>query len=343
MGARFPFGAKTRSWTSWRWFLSWLALYGTLWAALALFALAPGASEPKLVTLLAWGGGYFAVAIYLAHDATERIRQTVLCDIVEHATEDYEKAVAGDLHIRYPRGSLSVVPFLVAVGAVEAAWWAIEHDIGRPWDPLGWLESWESAFWAVSYMLYFFTAGVVVIAARFYSSFAEQLAEENTPFYVLGAADTPLVKGLSKLNSQVLGFWASIFFLILTSMLLAVIPAEDYRLDQGSLLLFLMVPTTGFFSLGFGALVYLRAEARIRATLHRFTHKQAELLQEQSNAIFDPGRHLVPKTSGPLDRLTERQGRILAGGRYGSRAAAGLSIAMPLALPVVSLIVTLLK
>lgn len=336
MGARFFF--RKRTWTAWTWIILWLTLYGTAWAAIALFAVPPGTSEPKLVSLLAWGGVYFAAAIYIAHTATARILKTVKEEILPpHTTEAYVKAVAADLRKRCPPGWSLAIPLPVAAAAVAVAWWAVSQDMGRPWYPVDLLRSWESAFWGVTYFVYFYTAGVVVIAARFYSSFARRLELEKPALYVLGAAETPLVKSLSKLDRQVLAFWMLITALILTSTGLAVLPGP-YRLDWGSWLLTLLVPTTGFFAFFFGGLVFALAERRIRVTLRRFTADQAGLLLQAGSAIVRSNPVLSPADKGRVDRLMALRDQILAGGRYGSRVKAGFSMATPAAASVLSLV-----
>lgn len=343
MGVHFPLSRHAPKWEPWRWTLSWLVLYAASWIAIDQFAIPPGASQPKLVSLLAWGGCYFAGATYLARGATLRIRETVKHDILPYASERYKDAVAIEIHDRFTPNLLLGLPLLVAGVSLALAWWAIGQDMGRGTDKLSHRDLPELLFWAGTYFIYFFTAAIAVIAGRFYSSFAGNLGLEKSSFYVLGASDTPLVKGLSKLGSQVLIFWALIFLLILSGMLLAFVPPKAYRLDPDSQLLFLLVPIAGFFSLGFGSLIYLGSEARIRSTLHRFTHAQARLLQKKSNALIYPSRGLVSDVTGEAERLTEWQDRILAGGRYGSRAGAGLSIALPLTLPALSLIINLIK
>lgn len=338
MGARFPFRKRTRGWKARTWVIRWLICYGIIWTALAVFVVPPGTSEPKLVSLLGWGGIYFAAAIYIAHTATARIIETVKEEILPpHTTEAYLKAVAADLRKRCPRRWSLAIPLPIAAGALEAAWWAVSRDMGRPWQPLGWLHSWESRFWGFSYLGYFYTAGVVVIAARFYSSFARKLELEKPAFYVLGAAETPLVKTLSKLDSQVLAFWMMIGALILTSMALAVLPGA-YRLGWDSWLLTLLVPTTGFFAAIFGGLVFALAERRIRGTLRRFTADQAGLLLQEGNAIVRSNPVLSPADKDRVDRLMALRDEILAGGRYGNRVEAGFSMAAPAAASVLSLV-----
>jgi hypothetical protein len=312
--------------------LAWLIFYVLFWWAVAGLE---ATSHPKLVTLIAWCACYFAGALYLAGSTTVRLLDTIRDDILPHASSDYQREVAAELDRRFGWVSLALIPLLAATASTFAAWWAVCRDTGRP---LAWSgpPDAELILFLVSAFLYFYAAAVAVVGARFYSAFSNHLEEDRAEFYVMGAADTPLIKGLSKLGSQVLTFWALIFLLVLSSMLLAFAPPGQYELTRHSSFLFLLVPIAGFFSLGLGCLLYLQTEARIRATLQRFVTDQAKLLQKQSNAMIDPLENRWPQDPDALKRLSEWQDRILAGGRYGSRAGTGISIALPFLLPLLT-------
>jgi hypothetical protein len=318
----------------------WLAVFLAIWAALRLVL--PGREQVpgQVASLLAWGALYFAAALYLAQSSTERIYDIVERDILPHASDRYKAAVADSLARSYPLTRLVWLPLLVAIAAIVAAHRTLAVDVS-PQLP-AWPRAPETWLWIVSYLLYFWTAGIAVVAARFYRIFAMHLELDQDRFYVLGAADTPLVKGLARLSTQVLIFWVFIFLATLSSMVLAVLPPE-WRLPPDSRLLFLMVPVCGFFSLGFGSIVYLETENVIRSTLQRFANEAAAKLQAASNALLDPRGGKVPDSRERLDLLADWHDRILDGGRYGSRMGAGVSIALPLLLPVASIVVQVFR
>ena len=118
-------------------------------------------------------------------------------------------------------------------------------------------------------------------------------------------------------------------------------PWQDYALGLKSLLLVGMVPASCLL-LGYGSMVYLKAEAEIRSVLRRFTTEQAGQLRE-SNALERLGGALSQARAEEVERLTRLHDRILAGGRYGSRLGTGVSIALPLIVPVISLIFQLFR
>ncbi|MDB5691177.1 MAG: hypothetical protein JWO81_240 [Alphaproteobacteria bacterium] len=318
----------------------WLTLFVAIWAGLHLLDPAPERIPGQIASLLGWGALYFAAALYLAQSTTERIYNIVERDILPHASERYKAAVAESLVRSYPLARLFGIPLLVALAAIVAAHRTLAFDLS-PHIP-AWPRAPETWLWVISYLIYFWTAAIAVVAARFYRIFAKHLELDQDRFYVLGAADTPLVKGLARLGTQVLIFWVFIFLATLSSMVLAVLPT-GWNLPPDSWLLFLMVPVCGFFSLGFGSIVYLESEDVIRSTLQRFTNEAASKLQAASNALLDPRSGKVPDSRERLDLLAGWHDRILEGGRYGSRIRAAVSIALPLLLPVASIIVQIFK
>ncbi|MEA3018070.1 MAG: hypothetical protein QOI38_2792 [Sphingomonadales bacterium] len=329
----------------------WLAGYAIVWLVLAQL----GPRDPRLVGLLVWGALYFAGALYFSRRSVGEVYATIREDILPFVSPDYAEAVADDLRRHYPPLFRFGVPLLIAAVSLAAAAWALASDL-RPdsgglvaetgsRDPalphLRAALGGEMLFWAGTYFVYFLTAAQAVIAARFYLAFARNLEIESANLHLLGAADSPAVRGLSRLGTQVLIFWVMIFLSILAVMLVAVLPPAPYRLPPDSKLLFTMVPVAGFFSLGFGTLVYLAAEAKIRATLQRFASRGIDAIQQRANALMRDGAGPAEQC-GEAARLADLQQRIVAGARYGSRVGVSVSVALPLIMPVVSILVNLL-
>ncbi|HEX8216586.1 MAG TPA: hypothetical protein VF577_03885 [Allosphingosinicella sp.] len=330
---------------------AWFLLYAPLW----LLAAQVGERDPRLTGLLAWGFLYFAAALVFSRRTSDEIRRTIQADILPYVSPAYADAVAEDLQRRYPASVRFGLPVLIAALSLAAAIWALAHDlllpgpshlVGAAGAPPAALEhqlrrvGGEHLLWAATHFLYFLTAAQSVIAARFYLAFARNLERESEDFSLVGAADSPVVRGLSRLATQVLVFWAMIFLSILAVMLVAALP-EAYRLPPNSKLLFTMVPIAGFFSLGFGTLVYLAGEARIRTTLQRFASRRVAPLQQRTNALMRADAPAAEQLE-EVQLLSALQDRIVAGARYGSRVGVSVSVALPLIMPVVSIAVSLL-
>jgi hypothetical protein len=340
------FMRRPKRWSPFLEALAFLILYGLLWLLIENASGSHVRSEPKLVTLIAWGACFYAGGIYLAQSNTLRIIDTLRRDVIPYASRGYIDAVAATMRRRFSLAWSFAVSWLAAAMSLVAIWWAVTVDTGRSFQELFAAHPGEFILWSLSYVTFFLVSAAGVIAARFYSSFADNLRIESASFYVLGAADTPLVRGLAKLGAHVFIYWIMIFFLILSSMLLTVIPPDAYQLTFRSRFLFLFVPIAGFFSLGFGSWTYLNAQMRIRNTLRRFAYRQAAELQRKSNALVDPltGRcpDRVERDAEALERVTEWHDRILDGARYGGRVSASVSVALPLILPVLTLFIRLI-
>jgi hypothetical protein len=97
-----------------------------------------------------------------------------------------------------------------------------------------------------------------------------------------------------------------------------------------------MIPVSLFFSLGFGAIVYLASEASIRVALHRFTAAQTAALQQRMNTLLHPADGALPSDTAELDRLIAWHDRITGGGRYGSPVGTAVSIALPVLMPLLT-------
>ena len=232
--------------------------------------------------------------LLFARGATVRIVETIERDIEPHASPAYRRRVTADLKGRYRRPMTLGVPAVVAVASLAAAIFALDADVGssRLFAALP-----EALFWFVTYGFYFFTAAQAVVAARFYLSFADHLEMETNSLYVLAAAEASWSSDWPSSAARSLSFWLMIFLTILSSMLLTLPWLGDYAFPPQSWFLLILVPVAGFFSLGFGTLVYLDSEAKIRATLRRFTHRNLAPLRRRSKDLL-PDCGAVSRSSG---------------------------------------------
>ena len=321
--------------------LGFLAIYGLLWMGVeALTDYGGWPSRPRLVSLLAWGGLYFTAAFFFQQSVSTRLLETIRREIEPHASPGYLKAVTRDLQRRYGPVNATLLPLAVATASLAAGIFAVHTDLEPVSGESLWaaLQSPEFLFWGATYFLYFFTAAQAVVAARFYLSFADHLGMEAGSFYILGAAESPLVVGLARLAGQVLIFWLMLFLTIVSSMILAAPWPDGYAFTTNSLFLRLLVPVAGFFSLGFGSLVYLGSEAKIRATLRRFTQERLTLVRRRSNEIFPDCAADSPERRKMLAELADVHDRVVAGGKYGSRIGTAISFALPVTLPILSIV-----
>jgi len=300
--------------------------------------------DPRFASLIVWGLFWYTSVLFLTRAATLRAVDTVRRDILPHAPAAFVAAVADDLEQRRSPLMQWWVPMLAALVAWVASGYALTFDSDIGAFDFDRVEP-ERAFWSLMALYLCFVAARGVLVGRFYEPFARRLAEAKNGFYVLGAADTPLVKGVASLGQQMVLFWAMIFLAILSIMVLAFAPLGDYGFGEGSKFLMFVVPTAGFASLGYGSLVYLRSEAAIRTALQRFAAAQIEVLQARCNALLNPAAGRLagdPGEAEAVDRMQEWHDKILAGARYGNRLATVLSFTLPFVMPLLSVVRALL-
>jgi hypothetical protein len=292
-------------------------------------------SDLRFIGLTLWGLGYYAAVLFLARAATLQVLDKVRRDILPYATPGYVAAVADDLERRAAGPANRLVALAAAVLAMVASGIALAHEVPS----LG-LSRWgpERVFWSLFAFYLCYLAARGVLAGRFYEPFARRLNLAEGRFYVLAAAETPLVRGVARVGGQMVLFWAMIFVAILSIMLLALLPLGDYGFAGRSPLLAFVIPTAGFASLGYGSLVYLRSEAAIRAALGRFAATQAEILQSRCNERLYPSAGRVPDSAEEIERISALHDRILSGARYRNRVGIGLSLTLPFVMPLLSLV-----
>ncbi len=323
--------------------------FAAIWSGVYLLAAAAvlGLSEylgtrgdPRFVSLIVWGLVYFTAVLFFARTATLRVLNTVRRDILPYATPAYIAGVADDLERRNAAPARWAVPLITVLLAMVASGVALANE--KPAIADLYHFSPERIFWSLVACYLCFVAARGVLVGRFYEPFAQRLAQAEDRFYVLGAADTPLVRAVASLGQQMVALWAMIFLAILSIMVLGAGFLGPYGFSRHSPFLWFVVPVAGFASLGYGSLVYLRSEAAIRETLRRFAAAQAEALQRRCNAQLDPAAERLPDDPGDVDRISGWHDRILAGAHYGNRLGTVLSFVLPFVMPLLSLFRALL-
>lgn len=297
---------------------------------------------PKLVSLLVWGSLYFTAAGFISTRTTRQVVDIVEHDILPFASARFADAVRRELEREQTPFLVHVVPAVVGVLATGATIWALANEpcttglsLAGPSALSG--QHLFLGFWALFMFYLYFTAARAVVTATLTRIFAGALDGERESLYLLDAAGSPLVVGLAQLNRAVLTFWAKIFVVIASAMVL-VVPPGPFDFAPNSPFLFTLIPVAGFFSIGVGSLVYLDSESTIAAALRRFTLDRATPLQVRINELLaDPDRE-EEAAAAKRAQLAALHDRIVAGGRYGSRTGTAVSLALPFAMPVIGLL-----
>jgi hypothetical protein len=314
--------------------LGWLLLNGAA-AILVLWwanqGRLPDGGHARLASLIVWNALHFPPLIAIARLSTIHILDIVRRDILPFASDDYAEAVRAALAETYAAPHVRIAAYAVALVVVATSLWAARAEIAPVW----WTPPIppDLAFWTAAVFLAAVLYMKVVVVAVFPRAFAAALEVDRDLLYPPAAADSPLVRGLARLNRALLAFLA-MAFAVWSSILLLVLLGPDFGLAPHSPYLFTLVPLVGFLSIGLGMHTYLASEAAIATTLRRFSLERAAALQREIAGLLD---RRGDEAGARLDRLTGLHDQVIAGGRYGSRFWKIVSIALPLTLPAVSL------
>jgi hypothetical protein len=290
----------------------------------------------KLLSITIWGGFYFAGGIVLTRYITMRLCLFVRNDVAQFGSEEFAALANKKLKELLAKPMFIGVPIAATIVAMGSAVWALQVELSLfdlahfPYSPGVW-------FWFLTSLYFYYTAARAVVTATFPRAFALAFEEAPPPLYVLDAAETPLVQGLSKLNRTVLIYWTVMFFVVVSILSLMLLHGR-YALPTYSPFLSILIPVAGFFSLGVGSFVYIDSEATIRGALRRYTLERAKPVQDRINDLLRKPERERAKSVALRRRLGALHDQILAGGRYGSRAGTIISVVSPLALLAIGLI-----
>lgn len=278
-----------------------------------------------------WLGLHFAAQIVLARLATRQVRDIIEHDIQPYASKDFQDAVRGALRRQTASRLFQILPYPVAAIALVAAFLAIRPEIPALRNITTALSP-DALFWVAASFYTYYSCVRVVRAAAFTRAFADALEAQKPWLYPLRAAQSPIVRGLARLNRAVLGYFV-FFFLIFATVMLLVLPPEQFGLARNSPFLIFLVPVVAFLSLGVGAYFYLKSESVIAAILRRYSIECAAPLRGRIKDLLPLVDPDAEETVARVNQLGALHDQIIAGGEYGSRTGTAISLLLPFAMP----------
>lgn len=165
---------------------------------LGLARLASGRDvDQHLFWLSAWGAVYLGWAVFSSRRTTERALALIVEDIVPMLSTDTIRSISSQLAARFSASRIEWFGSLIAVAALAAATAALRYDLGATSDLA---PNVQLGFWALGWLVIFFTAARCTDVARFYAIFAEKIAKEAPRLYALEPSSSVLVKGVAALG-----------------------------------------------------------------------------------------------------------------------------------------------
>ena len=304
--------------------------------------------QPRLYAFQVYGGFWAAwatAATKITASATRSILQREILPYLSGSTADKIANALGN----YDRARILRVS--LAIGAVGATvgGMLMYQDLPKTTPKL------EVAFWSWGWFLLFTTSASVVINGQFYSTFSRYFTNEAERLFGPDPSRSSLTLSLSTLGQTMLMFWFGVAFSIALIIPVAMIDwspmliahwadlpaqiAHVFVFDQhlGPFVSGYLV-TTAVFSIGLGTIVFLSHEAGIRRAvnsainiaLRPIEFTTAELLEHRVRLSATEGRR--------LGELSAQHAAIAGSRSYRSAIFTGISLVLPLILPVVTAI-----
>jgi hypothetical protein len=292
-----------------------------------------GARNHILLLLSAWGSAYFAFAVVIAKSTSASALRILAGNILPELSEKAAARIDRDIARRFQEWRLSLVSFVSALIATLASLYAIHSDfLHQPKLPLA--IPIDFAFWAVGFFILYLTAARSTDVARFYGTFASNLEADADRLYALDPARSALVTQIAAVGRQMLLFWFGISCSVMTLFMFW----EIYKLQWFVLL---VVPTASFFSLGFGAVVFVGSERNLRYVTDKIAASTLRETEVEIASLFSRRSELDDLGWTRLKEVMLLHQRLATTGWYRSASFSTLSILSAFAGPVVSILVAI--
>jgi hypothetical protein len=323
-----------------------------------LFFVAPShIAKPSwsLFFLQVYGGFWCGWAVTSSIITSSSVSKIIENNIIPELSAETAKKIDQEIARDFGTTRLLCVSWGIAIPGAALAGYLVYHDASTISKPaIG-----EVVWWCCGWALLFAAAAKVVNVARFYRLFAAHLADDPGGLYAMDPARSTLVTSIAAVAQRVMLFWfagaVSIALVIpfdvkdwsswWASTYYSPAPGLFHSLPAALLTLDLPhnsfvgidVLITGFFSIGFGTIVFLRNEAALRQAVNTVTRSTLRLVEIE---VADLSHRLGELDEANWKRLAELNAlhkEVATAGSYRSIIVSGLSVMVPFVIPLISL------
>ena len=322
-----------------------------------------GNPNQMLLLLSLWGGCYLGFAVIIARFTSQFVRQTITDNIIAKLNDDTAAAIADELNDRFKESRIRNVSLgISAVGAVVSGI-ALAHGLGvsavvavvskialtfdlssigtaqipsslPETNPSSPPETSEIAIWSLGFFILYVLAARVTDVARFYRVFAKHLQSQSNSIFTLDPAHSVLVIDIASIGRRILFFWFGIALSIVT-----LVPLFSHL----ELFILIVVPTTMFFSIAFGTIVFLAAESAIRHIVRDKTSSTLAYLEQEITRLFHQRDSLTSSQWEEFAQLKTMHKELSSAGGHHSYLLSLLSLLSPLIGPAVAAVAIYVK
>jgi len=255
-------------------------------------------SSHELISLSWWGVVYFGLVVthtrYTSLAVDEIVEELVLPSISDELAESVRKNIQKSFARRQTlMKSLSAASIAILISCVFLRQF---H-----WRQL--------CAWGVGFFILYFTASQATLTAPFYRRFSDSLKEHSDVLFPIDPAASPAIYACTALAKRILLYWFVVLLLVMSLMAVPYIwtflLASRFGTWSGSVSRFIaiVVFVAGFFSFGFGSLVYLRFENDLRIAIDRVRLATLSTVQTRYCELSSNQRALSAEEQSQLDQL----------------------------------------
>jgi len=298
-----------------------------------------------------WCGWAVTSCIITSSSISKIIENNIIPELSAATAKKIDQEIARD----FGTTRLLCVSWGVAIPGAALAGYLVYHDASTISKPaIG-----EVVWWCCGWALLFAAAAKCMNVARFYRLFAAHLADDPRELYAMDPARSTLVISIAAVAQRMMLFWfagaVSIALVIPFAVkdwsswwastyyspapgLFHSLPAALFTLDlPHNSFVGIDVLVIGFFSIGFGTVVFLRNEAALRQAVNTVTRSTLRLVEIE---VADLSHRLGELDEANWKRLAELNAlhkEVATAGSYRSIIVSGLSVMVPFVIPVISL------
>lgn len=275
-----------------------------------------------LFWLSVWGSCYLAFAAAIAGSTSSSIFEAIENSILPELSERAVAAIDEDLARRFGTRRVSLVSLLAAIVAVALSALALYSDLksdAKPWE-IGWS--------LCGFFILYLTAARATYVARFYGTFAAHLKIDSDRVYALDPAHSAQIASIASVGQRILLFWLGIVCSVAT-----LYPLFVHRIHW---FVIIVVPLASFFSVGFGTVVFLNSEHAIRSVVREIATSTLLSTEREIADLLKRRSSLDELQWQRLQGLMSLHEKVVATGSYRSALVSGLSILVPLVVPVIT-------
>jgi hypothetical protein len=320
-------------------FVAYLLLFcGLPWAVHLLFRTPLPPSEP-LMALQVYGAFWAGWSTVTATLTADTVLGILGRDVLPGLSGDTCIRLTETLRRSYPRTRLLLQSWLIAAVAATIAG-ILVHPAST--------SRFEIVWWSAGWAILFATSANVVAVASFYRILPDALPDVLAGRLWLDPAQSKLVESIARIGRVILLFWVGIAFSIAlivpagldwsaprTAWLRIMLP--DAWLKETVSFVAVEVPIAGFFSIGVGVLVFLSAEAGIRAAVRMARLRSLERIDAEMGSRLDSLDRLTTEEIQRLQELRTLHSAVASTDSYRSLLISSLSVLLPF-VPLLSLL-----